>query len=101
MHKLNLSGPFAIDIMSRQAVILLLLGLVIMVQALGVIYTKQSRRTLHAKLQSLYATRDKLQIEWSKLLLEQGTWQAETRVDKIAREQLGMVVPDKTKVITP
>lgn len=101
MAKFKLAGPFAGLIFTKQLWLLTILFILTLSQALGVIYTKQTRRLLHAKLQSLYATRDKLQVEWSKLLLEQGTWQADARVEKIAREQLGMVVPDKTEVIIP
>lgn len=101
MHKLHLSGPFTGTIFTKQAMLLVLLGGLCMAQAMGVIYVKQSRRLLHAKLQSMYAGRDKLQVEWSKLLLEQSTWQADARVEQIARERLGMVVPEKVNVITP
>jgi cell division protein FtsL len=101
MPKLHLHGPFTSLEFTKQVITLFVLGAIVIAQALGVIYTKQSRRLLHAKLQSLYAARDRLQVEWSKLLLEQGTWQAEARVEKIAREQLGMVMPDKTQLITP
>ncbi len=101
MTKYNLAGPFTAVIFTKPALtMILLLGLVI-AQSLGVIYIKQTKRLLHAQLQSLYAKRDRLQVEWSKLLLEQSTWQAETRVEKIAREKLGMLVPDKVKLITP
>lgn len=101
MNKLQLDGPFSGVLLTKQTMLLVLVGGIILCQALAVIYSKQTRRLLHAQLQALYATRDKLQVEWSKLLLEQGTWQTETRVEKIAREQLGMVIPDKTNVIAP
>lgn len=78
-----------------------MLSALVLSQAIGVIYTKQNKRLLHAKLQSLYTVRDKLQIEWSQLLLEEGTWQADARVERVAREQLGMVVPEKVNVIIP
>lgn len=100
-RNLKLEGPFSGIFSYRQTIILFIIGSICMAQAMGVIYTKQTRRLLHAKLQAMYTARDKLQIEWSKLLLEQGTWQANARVERIAREHLGMVVPDKINVITP
>lgn len=101
MHKLQLTGPFSQALFSKQALLWIILGSVILTQSLGVIYSRQTRRLLHAELQSLYSVRDKLHIEWNRLLLEQGTWQADARVEKIARDKLGMVVPEKTIVITP
>jgi cell division protein FtsL len=73
--------------------------LFVLAQSLAVIYTKQKKRVLHASLQSLYTARDKLQIEWSQLLLEQGTWEADARVERVARDKLDMVVPEKINVI--
>jgi cell division protein FtsL len=95
------SGPFSTLNLSKQGVLLLILAAVIVAQALGIIYNKQSQRNLQAKLQANYAERDRLHNEWSQLLLEQGTWQANARVEKIAREQLGMVFPTKTEIIVP
>ncbi len=79
----------------------LILAALVMAQSIGVIYTKQNKRLLHAKLQTLYAARDKLHIEWSQLLLEEGTWKADARVERVARNQLGMVMPDKVNVLIP
>lgn len=98
MHS-KLSGPFAKIIMTKKIFICISLGIIVMMQALGIIYTKQKQRILHANLQGLYAMRDKLQIEWSQLLLEQGTWEAGTRVERIARDKLDMVVPEKVNII--
>lgn len=101
MIKPNLAGPFSGILFNKHIIILIALIAIILVQSIGVIYAKQSKRLLHAKIQSLYAARDRLQVEWSQLLLEQGTWQADARVEKIARDKLGMIVPDKVNVIIP
>jgi len=97
----NVAGPFTGMLFNKHIMILIGLIALILAQSIGVIYAKQSKRLLHAKIQSLYAVRDRLQVEWSQLLLEQGTWQADARVEKIARDKLGMVVPDKVNVIIP
>ena len=101
MIKLYLQGPFNNLFSSRQAKWLLLLASILLLQSMGVIYTKQMQRLLHAKLQATYAARDRSQVEWSKLLLELGSCQADARVEAIARDQLGMVVPEKIDVIKP
>ena len=97
----NVAGPFTGMLFNKHIMILIGLIALILAQSIGVIYAKQSKRLLHAKIPSLYAVRDRLQVEWSQLLLEQGTWQADARVEKIARDKLGMVVPDKVNVIIP
>mgnify|MGYP003512477986 CR=1 FL=1 len=99
MLKISLTGPFSNIMITKQLVLFVIAAILVLSQSLGIIYTKQTKRLLHAKLQSLYAARDKLQVEWSQLLLEQGTWEADARVERVAREQLGMVVPNKINVI--
>lgn len=101
MRKTVIAGPFSNIQMTKQLMIFLLLGVLVLTQSLGVIYIKQTKRSLHAKIQRSYAERDKLQVEWSQLLLEKGTWIAAARVERVAREQLGMVVPEKVNVIIP
>ncbi len=96
-----LQSPFTGIAFTKQSAMLTLLFGVVLAQALGVIYIKQTKRTLHAKLQNLYTQRDKLQVEWSQLLLEEGTWQTNARVERVARQKLGMVIPDKVNVILP
>ena len=71
--------------------------------AMGVVYTKHLNRKLHIELQQLQQSRDSLHVEWSKLLLEQGTLGSDVRVEQVAREQLDMVLPkhDEIMVIRP
>lgn len=101
MHKFTVAGPFSGIIITKPLLFCILLICIVLAQALGVIYTKQNKRVTHAKLQSLYSVRDKLQVEWSQLLLEQGTWEADARVERIARDKLDMVMPEKVNVIIP
>lgn len=101
MLKISLKGPFSNIVITKQLVLFIIAAVLVLAQALGIIYTKQTKRLMHAKLQGSYKARDKLQVEWSQLLLEQGTWESDSRVERVAREQLGMVVPNKTNVIKP
>ncbi len=96
-----IDGPFTTIVVNKRTIVLAVLLFFVLTQALAVVYAKHYKRVLHARLQMLQQDANKLQIEWSKLLLEQSTWQAEARVDKVAREQLGMVAPDKVGVIVP
>lgn len=71
--------------------------------AMGVVYAKFQSRTLFADLQALRLERDALEVEWGQLQLEQSAWAAHGRVERVARNQLGMVLPSsrQAKVITP
>jgi len=66
---------------------------------MAVIYVKHENRALFMELQALYKVRDQLDDEWGRLLLEQSTLVGQGRVERLARERLGMVMPDSTKVV--
>ena len=66
---------------------------------LGVIYAKHKARTLHIKLQNIYAECSELNTEWSKLLLERSTLLADFRVEKLARDNLNMINPEQIHII--
>jgi len=76
---------------SRYMVVFLLVGIVL--SAIGVIYSKHTARQLFAELQILQQRRDELHAEWTQLLLEQGTWATNARVERFARERLNMWMP--------
>lgn len=82
--------------MDKRAVILVVL---IMVSALSVITLRQESRVSFARLQTLERQRDNLNIEWGRLLLEQGAWSQHQRVEKIARTRLNMQTPDSNQIV--
>ena len=43
--------------------------------------------------------RDEMDVEWGQLQLEQSTWATHSRIDPIAREQLGMAVPAPNTIL--
>jgi len=47
--------------------------------------------------------RDKAQAEWGRLILEQSTWTAASRIENLASEQLKMRVPsaDEVRMVAP
>ncbi len=66
---------------------------------MGVVYTKYLNRNLHIQLEALQNARDNLHIEWTQLLLEQGTLASDLRVEKIARERLDMIIPANKDIV--
>lgn len=71
----------------------LLLAFALVISALVVVRTKHENRTLVGELDALRAEHERLEMEWAQLQLEEATLAHNNRVDKLAREQLGMVEP--------
>lgn len=68
------------------------------VSALGVVWSIHETRTLFIDLQTLHAERDRLDIEWSQLKIEQSAWATHGRVEQTARAGLNMVIPTPQEV---
>lgn len=84
---------------NRSALLPLLLILVIVGSALAVVRTKHENRALVAELDSLRAERERLDMEWAQLQLEEATLAANNRVESMAREQLGMTEPRNYEIV--
>lgn len=99
---MNLLGPFRF-FWAAYIFWLAIFGLCVIASAIGVVYSKQLCRSLHIQLQDLQQTRDKLHVEWSRLLLEQGTLASDLRVEQVARGELNMHPPSaqETVVVRP
>jgi len=80
-------------------ILLPLLVLAVVLSALGVVYAKYQSRKLFITLQGLEATRDKMDIEWGQLQLEQSTWATHGRIEELARERLKMTTPAPGAVV--
>jgi len=65
--------------------------LVVVGSSVGVVYSKHQARKLFVELQALGNERDNMDIEWGQLQLEQSTLSTQVRVERAARDQLGMV----------
>jgi cell division protein FtsL len=71
------------------------LGLLLCVvwTAVSVIETTHLCRLQYARLQALQTEEWGMQENWSRLLLEESTWAAHHRVEKLAGEKLAMRAP--------
>ena len=80
-----------------------LLWLGVLGSSLGVIYAKHEARNRFNELQKLTRTRDDLDIEWGQLQLEQSTWATHGRVERVARDELRMVIPQASdlRIVQP
>ena len=77
----------------------LILVFVVIGSALGVVYEKYLSRQLFTKIQQLEKRLDNYEIEWGQLQLEQTTWVTHGRVEKSARNDLGLVLPDRKSIV--
>lgn len=75
----------------------------VLASAAGVVYVKHQARMLFVELERLSAERDRLNIEWGRLQLEQSAWSAHGFVEQVASRQLRMTIPSATdvKIIQP
>jgi cell division protein FtsL len=69
------------------------LATVVTLSALAVVYTKYLTRVHFTELQDLRAQRDALDVDWNRLRLEEAALSTHVRVERKAREQLGMFNP--------
>lgn len=65
----------------------------IVISAFALIYVKDLNRRLFIQSQTLQQDHQRMVNQWGKLLLEQSTWSAQSRVQNISEQSLGMVTP--------
>lgn len=75
------------------------LFLLVVISALSVVGLRHQSRVSFAELQALRSERDQLNIEWGRLLLEQGAWSQHQRIENLARTKLGMKTPEAKEVV--
>ncbi|MHC6224151.1 cell division protein FtsL [Pseudomonas sp. X10] len=83
--------------------LMLLLFVGVLVSAIAVSYSAHWNRQLLNTLYGELSDRDKAQAEWGRLILEQSTWTAHSRIETLASEQLKMRVPaaDEVRMVAP
>jgi cell division protein FtsL len=77
---------------------MLLLFIAVLVSAIGVSYSAHWNRQLLNSLYAELSVRDKAQAEWGRLILEQSTWTAHSRIEALATEQLKMKIPNAADI---
>jgi cell division protein FtsL len=71
----------------------------LLASALAVVWVKHEARRLFVELQGLHAERDRLNIEWSQLKIEQSAFAMHGRVEQTARADLKMIIPRPDEVL--
>lgn len=75
------------------------LALLVIATAIGVVYTRNQSRKAFVELQELEAQRDEANVDWGRLQLEYATWAEASRVEHVARGDLGLVHKPPERVV--
>ncbi len=67
--------------------------LALFASAIALVMAQHQARSLYIRLHEMQEQTRKLEVERTELQLEQGTLSANSRVESVARERLGMVLP--------
>ncbi len=73
--------------------------LLVIVSALGVVYSSYKSRQLFSELQQEKRQAMRLEENWGRLLLEQGTWASHSRIERLAKSKLKMVIPTPESIV--
>lgn len=86
-------------LLTKRQIAVAAIALAVLLSALSIVYVTQVTRVLHAAYQANAAYKNRLQVQKGQLLLERSTWIMQARIQEIAENQLGMVVPDRKSVM--
>ncbi|MCK9236872.1 MAG: cell division protein FtsL [Thiopseudomonas sp.] len=88
---------------SLAAIGVLVLFIAVVSTAVLVAYAANESRQMLNSLFVEMSKRDKLQADWGRLVLEHSTWTAHNRIESLAVEHLGMLIPEPAavRVVTP
>jgi cell division protein FtsL len=89
--------------MNREVTRILLLAIAVVASSIAVVYAEHHGRKLFVELQSLDYEKDRMDIEWGQLQLEQSTLTTQGQVEHRARSRLGMIIPapDRMVIVKP
>jgi len=77
----------------------LIILLLVVVTALAVIFSSHKSRQLFGDLLQHNRETSRLEEEWSRLLLEQSTWASHSRIERLAKSEMHMMVPNPETVV--
>lgn len=72
--------------------------LAVIASGIAVVWARHQDRAAFVELSKLQNQRDASNVEFGRLELEQATWASPSRIETIARGQLGMISPPPASV---
>ena len=85
--------------MSARPATVFLLVLGVIVSCIGVVYARHEGRKQFVELQALGYEKDRMDVEWGQLQLEQSTLTTQGQIEHAARSRLGMVSPAPEQMV--
>lgn len=85
--------------MSPRYFLIFLLTVAVLASGVAVVYARQEHRLAYVQLTRLLRERDEINIEFSRLQLEQATWAETNRIEQVATERLGMAFPQAAELV--
>lgn len=73
--------------------------MVLLISAIAVIASKYHSRSLFIEIQKQETALDNYEIEWGQLQLELTTLTEENRIERIAKKQLKLKIPERKNII--
>lgn len=71
----------------------------LLASALTVIYCKYQSRQVFIAIQKVEKELDQYEVKWGQLQLEQTTLAEHNRVERLARKQLSMRMPEREEIV--
>lgn len=99
MAKADLLSSGQLRRFRRNAIVLAGLWIAVMASGVAVVYSTHLSRQLFSELESQRRIAAELHVQWGQYLLEQSTWAAYSRVERVAAEKLQMQSPQGQKII--
>lgn len=75
------------------------LWLLVIVSALAVVASTHETRNQVDRLETLRRDAAELQVVWGQYMLEQSTWAAYSRIERLARDDLDMYLPRLENIV--
>ncbi len=83
---------------SKMIAIAAVLSVASVVTSIACVYARHESRKLFTELQHLTAERDRLEVDWGRLQIEQSTWSTHSRVEEQARRKMQMRNPEPAEI---
>lgn len=80
-------------------VMLMVQVLVVLLTTFGIVSVTYSTRNQFAQLERLRSEHQLLLEDWGRLLLEESAFSSPSRVERVAREELGMIRPSNEDIV--
>ncbi len=82
-----------------QLCLCVLLAATVVVSAVWVVTAKHQARQLFVELEALNRERDRLQVDWGRLQLEESAWGTHARVETLSRSSLFLDLPAPEEIV--